>query len=199
MIDSTNVKMNSFRSNHRYNESNNSMKLNEKVHHQRMNSIEENYQRKKEKLISDKQKALWQLELEELQSRYDLLRKKTKDYYSNFYNMLQEESMKESKIFEEKVHEERASLIQDLFDAQINWSRSWKKIQQIRRNKMQKQGQIKEISINEQDRTIGKVININNQLIFFSFYNELLHSLKLMMLIDFLQKKIVYILNIIKC
>ena len=199
MIDSTNVKMNSFRSNHRYNESNNSMKLNEKAHHQRMNSIEENYQRKKEKLISDKQKALWQLELEELQSRYDLLRKKTKDYYSNFYNMLQEESMKELKIFEEKVHEERASLIQDLFDAQINWSRSWKKIQQIRRNKMQQQGQIKEISINEQDRTIGKVININNQLIFFSFYNKLLHSLKLMMLIDFLQKKIVYILNIIKC
>ena len=99
--------------------------LEEKFSRQNLDRI--NYEEEKHELLRRQEEILCQIEEEELRSRYDLLRKQTKSFYSFFRQMLREQSEKELEQFNQHVQEEEKILQTYLINERQSWRRNQQK------------------------------------------------------------------------
>lgn len=130
----------------------------------RMKLLEESYRRERRNLIVQREKSLGKVELDELKLRYELLRKKTKDYYSMFYGMLNDQLDKELKRFDEQCRLDKQETLRRLVDELNRWSNSWNKIQQIRsirstnnEQKFVESGKVRRVEIDFSRRTLFRL------------------------------------------
>ena len=107
-------------------------------HRQRIEKHEKQYRIKRENLLKQKDEDLWMIDEHELRSRYDLLRKQTKAFYSLFRMMLTQQSDKELQQLDDQIRFECDTLEAQLADDRREWPKAWKKIQK-QRNKQFRQ------------------------------------------------------------
>ena len=87
------------------------------------------YQNEKSHLNARLSSLLDQLEEEELRSRYDLLRKQTKSFYSFFRQMLRETFVEQLRQYDEQTRDERRSLHEHLTSEEQIWTKQWRQNQ----------------------------------------------------------------------
>ncbi len=134
------------------------LKTIENYHKQRIQILEKQYYIKKENLLKTKEQDLWEIDEHELRSRYDLLRKQTKSFYSLFRAMLTQQSEKELQQLDEQIRFERDTLEAHLSDDRKEWPRTWKKMQKTRNKQFRQQLIISRISPEEEKNLIRKVL-----------------------------------------
>ncbi len=130
----------------------------ENYHQQRIQILEEQFNMKKENLFRQKEQDLWEIDEHELRSRYDLLRKQTKSFYSLFRTMLTQQSEKELQQLDEQIRFERDTLEAQLADDRREWPKTWRKTQKTRNKQFRQQLIIKKISPEEEKNLIKKVL-----------------------------------------
>jgi hypothetical protein len=138
------------------------LKTIENHHQQRIEQLEKQYHIKKENILKQKEEDLWTIDEHELRSRYDLLRKQTKSFYSLFRTMLTQQSEKELQQLDEQIRFERDTLEAQLADDRREWPRLWKKMQKAR-NKQFRQKLIMNKVAPEAEKNLIKKVRIQNQ------------------------------------
>jgi STE20-like kinase len=129
----------------------------ESYYKQRIQILERQFLVEKQNLSKTKEQALWEIDEHELRSRYDLLRKQTKSFYSLFRTMLTQQSEKELEQFDEQTRFERDTLEARLNDDRREWPRTWKKMQKTRNKQFRQQLIINKTPIEEEKVLIKKV------------------------------------------
>ncbi len=140
------------------------MRTLENYHGQRIEILDKQFRMKKQNLLKTKEQDLGELDELELRSRYDLLRKQTKSFYSLFRIMLTQQSDKELQQIDEQLRFERDALEARLADDRREWPRLWKKMQKTRNKQFRQQLTINKTSFEEEKNLIRKVR--------FNFYQE---------------------------
>lgn len=135
----------------------NQLKTIENYHKQRIQILERQFLVEKQNLLKTKEQALWEIDEQELRSRYDLLRKQTKSFYSLFRTMLTQQSEKELQQLDEQIRFERETLEARLNDDRREWPRTWKKMQKTRNKQFRQQLIINKTPIEEEKILIKKV------------------------------------------
>ena len=135
----------------------NQLKTIENYHKQRIQILERQFLIEKQNLLKTKEQALWEIDENELRSRYDLLRKQTKSFYSLFRTMLTQQSEKELEQLDEQLRLERDTLETHLNDDRREWPRAWKKIQKTRHKQFRQQLIINKTPLEEEKALIKKV------------------------------------------
>lgn len=164
----------------------NQLKTIENYHKQRIQILERQFLVEKQNLLKTKEQALWEIDEQELRSRYDLLRKQTKSFYSLFRTMLTQQSEKELQQLDEQIRFERETLEARLSDDRREWPRTWKKMQKTRNKQFRQQLIINKTPVEEEKILIKKVVYS-----FHFFYECLLTkvSLKIVFFLLSLKKK----------
>ncbi|CAF0727223.1 unnamed protein product [Adineta steineri] len=140
----------------------NQLKTIENYHKQRIQILERQFLVEKQNLIKTKEQALWEIDEHELRSRYDLLRKQTKSFYSLFRTMLTQQSEKELQQLDEQIRFERDALEARLNDDRREWPRTWKKMQKTRNKQFRQQLMINKTPIEEEKILMKKFENDEN-------------------------------------
>jgi hypothetical protein len=135
----------------------NQLKTIESYHKQRIQILERQFLVEKQNLLKTKEQALWEIDEHELRSRYDLLRKQTKSFYSLFRTMLTQQSEKELQQLDEQIRFERDTLDARLGDDRREWPRTWKKMQKTRHKQFRQQLIINKTPLEEEKILIKKV------------------------------------------
>jgi hypothetical protein len=133
------------------------LKTIENYHKQRIQILEKKYLINKQNVLKTKEQAIWEIDEHELRSRYDLLRKQTKSFYSLFRTMLTQQSDKELQQLDEQIRFERDTLEARLADDRRDWPRTWKKMQKTRNKQFRQQLIINKISFDEEKILFKKV------------------------------------------
>lgn len=133
------------------------LKTIENYHKQRIQILERQFLVEKQNLLKTKEQALWEIDEHELRSRYDLLRKQTKSFYSLFRTMLSQQSEKELQQTDEQIRFERDTLEARLSDDRREWPRAWKKMQKTRHKQFRQQLIINKTPLEEEKILIRKV------------------------------------------
>ena len=133
------------------------MKTIETYHKQRIQILERQFLVEKQNLSKTKEQALWEIDEHELRSRYDLLRKQTKSFYSLFRTMLTQQSEKELQQLDDQIRFERDTLDARLADDRREWPRTWKKMQKTRSKQFRQQLIINKTPFEEEKALIKKV------------------------------------------
>jgi len=133
------------------------LKTIENYHKQRIQIFERQFLIEKQNLLKTKEQALWETDEHELRSRYDLLRKQTKSFYSLFRTMLTQQSEKELQQLDEQIRFERETLETRLNDDRREWPRTWKKMQKTRNKQFRQQLIINKTPFEEEKILIKKV------------------------------------------
>jgi hypothetical protein len=133
------------------------LKTIENYHKQRIQILEKQYELKKDNLLKTKEEDLWEIDEHELRSRYDLLRKQTKSFYSLFRTMLTQQSEKELQQLDEQIRFERDTLEARLNDDRREWPRTWKKMQKTRHKQFRQQLIINKTPFEEEKILMKKV------------------------------------------
>ena len=136
----------------------NQLKTIENYHKQRIQILERQFLVEKQNLLKTKEQAPWEIDEQELRSRYDLLRKQTKSFYSLFRTMLTQQSEKELQQLDEQIRFERETLEARLNDDRREWPRTWKKMQKTRNKQFRQQLIINKTPIEEEKILIKKVV-----------------------------------------
>jgi hypothetical protein len=137
------------------------LKTIENYHKQRIQILEKQYELKKDNLLKTKEEDLWEIDEHELRSRYDLLRKQTKSFYSLFRTMLTQQSEKELQQLDEQIRFERDTLEAHLVDDRKEWPKTWKKMQKARNKQFRQQLILNKASPEEEKNLIKKVFHEN--------------------------------------
>ncbi len=135
----------------------NQLKTIENYHKQRIQILERQFLIEKQNLLKTKEQALWEIDEHELRSRYDLLRKQTKSFYSLFRTMLTQQSEKELQQLDEQIRFERDTLEGRLNDDRREWPRTWKKMQKTRNKQFRQQLIINKTPFEEEKILMKKV------------------------------------------
>lgn len=133
------------------------LKTIENYHKQRIQILERQFLVDKQNLVKTKEQALWEIDEHELRSRYDLLRKQTKSFYSLFRTMLTQQSEKEVQQLDEQIRFEREALETRLNEDRREWPRTWKKMQKTRNKQFRQQLIINKTPLEEEKVLIKKV------------------------------------------
>ncbi|CAF0747725.1 unnamed protein product [Adineta ricciae] len=141
----------------------NQLKTIENYHKQRIQVLERQFLVEKQNLIKTKEQALWEIDEHELRSRYDLLRKQTKSFYSLFRTMLTQQSEKEIQQLDEQIRLEREMLETRLSEDRREWPRTWKKMQKTRNKQFRQQLIINKTPFEEEKLLIKKFENDENE------------------------------------
>lgn len=137
------------------------LKTIENYHKQRIQILERQFLVEKQNLLKTKEQALWEIDEHELRSRYDLLRKQTKSFYSLFRTMLTQQSEKELQQLDEQIRFERETLETRLSEDRREWPRTWKKMQKTRHKQFRQQLIINKTPLDDEKNLIKKVRNIS--------------------------------------
>lgn len=135
----------------------NQLKTIENYHKQRIQMLERQFLVEKQNLMKTKEQALWEIDEQELRSRYDLLRKQTKSFYSLFRTMLTQQSEKELQQLDEQIRFERDALEARLSEDRREWPRTWKKMQKTRSKQFRQQLIINKTPLEDEKNLIKKV------------------------------------------
>ncbi|CAF4530909.1 unnamed protein product [Rotaria sp. Silwood1] len=141
----------------------NQLKTIENYHKQRIQILEKQFLVEKQNLLKTKEQALWEIDEHELRSRYDLLRKQTKSFYSLFRTMLAQQSEKELQQLDEQMRFERDTLEARLTDDRREWPRTWKKMQKTRNKQFRQQLIINKTPFEEEKILLKKFENDENE------------------------------------
>ncbi|CAF5064794.1 unnamed protein product [Rotaria magnacalcarata] len=133
------------------------LKTIENYHKQRIQILERQFLVEKQNLLKTKEQALWEIDEHELRSRYDLLRKQTKSFYSLFRTMLAQQSEKELQQLDEQIRFERDTLESRLNEDRREWPRTWKKMQKTRNKQFRQQLIINKTPLDEEKNLLKKV------------------------------------------
>lgn len=137
------------------------LKTIENYHKQRIQILERQFLVEKQNLLKTKEQALWEIDEHELRSRYDLLRKQTKSFYSLFRTMLAQQSEKELQQLDEQIRFEREALESRLSEDRREWPRTWKKMQKTRNKQFRQQLIINKTPF-EEEKLLLKKVNLNS-------------------------------------
>ncbi|UJR33757.1 hypothetical protein I4U23_021184 [Adineta vaga] len=140
----------------------NQLRTIENYHKQRIQIFERQFLVEKQNLMKTKEQALWEIDEHELRSRYDLLRKQTKSFYSLFRTMLTQQSEKEVQQLDEQIRLEREALETRLTEDRREWPRTWKKMQKTRNKQFRQQLIINKTPLEEEKVLIKKFENDEN-------------------------------------
>ena len=135
----------------------------ESYHRERISVIERQYVMDKTNLSRSKEQALWDMDEHELRSRYDLLRKQTKSFYSLFRTMLTQQSDKELQQCDERIRFERETLGEHLAEDKREWPRTWKKMQKTRQKQFKQRLIIDKTSADE-EKILTKKVELTDEL-----------------------------------
>ncbi|CAF2709530.1 unnamed protein product [Rotaria sp. Silwood2] len=138
------------------------LKTIENYHKQRIQILERQFLIEKQNLLKTKEQALWEIDEHELRSRYDLLRKQTKSFYSLFRTMLTQQSEKELQQLDEQMRFERDTLEARLNDDRREWPRTWKKMQKTRNKQFRQQLIINKTPFEDEKILLKKFENDEN-------------------------------------
>ncbi|CAF0754749.1 unnamed protein product [Rotaria sordida] len=141
----------------------NQLKTIENYHKQRIQILERQFLIEKQNLLKTKEQALWEIDEHELRSRYDLLRKQTKSFYSLFRTMLAQQSEKELQQLDDQMRFERDTLEARLNDDRREWPRTWKKMQKTRNKQFRQQLIINKTPFEEEKILLKKFENDENE------------------------------------
>ncbi|CAM4879525.1 unnamed protein product [Rotaria socialis] len=139
------------------------LKTIENYHKQRIQVLERQFLVEKQNLLKTKEQALWEIDEHELRSRYDLLRKQTKSFYSLFRTMLAQQSEKELQQLDEQIRFERDTLESRLNEDRREWPRTWKKMQKTRNKQFRQQLIINKTPLDEEKNLLKKFENDENE------------------------------------
>jgi hypothetical protein len=134
------------------------LKTIENHHQQRIDILEKQYRIQRENLLKQKEEDLCSIDEHELRSRYDLLRKQTKSFYSLFRTMLTQQSEKELQQLDEQIRFERDTLEAQLADDRREWPKMWKKMHKVRNRQFKQKLMMNRIAPEAERNLIKKVI-----------------------------------------
>ncbi|CAF0897988.1 unnamed protein product [Adineta ricciae] len=138
---------------------NNQLKNVENYYAQRIDRLENEYRLKKQNLIKTHEQELCDIDELELRSRYELLRRQTKAFYTLFRTMLTQQSEKEIQQLDDQVRFERDALEARLADDRRDWPKLWKKTQKTRSKQFRQQLLINKTPPEEEKLLIRKFEN----------------------------------------
>ncbi|CAF0868970.1 unnamed protein product [Didymodactylos carnosus] len=139
------------------------LKTIENYHKQRIQALERQFLTERQNLLKTKEQALWEVDEVELRSRYDLLRKQTKAFYSLFRTMLNQQAEKELQQLDEQGRFDRDNLEQKLQEDKRQWPRIWKKMQKTRMKQFKQQLLINKTSFEDEKILLKKFENDENE------------------------------------
>ncbi|CAF1558487.1 unnamed protein product [Adineta ricciae] len=138
---------------------NNQLKNVENYYAQRIDRLENEYRLKKQSVIKTHEQELCDMDELELRSRYELLRRQTKAFYTLFRTMLTQQSEKEIQQLDDQVRFERDTLEARLADDRKDWPKLWKKTQKTRSKQFRQQLLINKTPPEEEKLLIRKFEN----------------------------------------
>ncbi|CAF0796707.1 unnamed protein product [Didymodactylos carnosus] len=139
------------------------LKTIENYHKQRIQTLERQFLIERQNLSKTREQALWEIDEVELRSRYDLLRKQTKAFYSLIRTMLNQQAEKELQQFDEQARFERDNLEQSINEDKREWPRMWKKMQKTRMKQFKQQLLIKKTSAEDEKVLLKQFENDENE------------------------------------